>query len=114
MSSVYFPWGKDGVSTEGIQGLRRKCFSHEHTERGGGKGTAIAQAGQSTWSSTELSGRRSEMVCTDIRREIIDVHNFALLLGIVKCVLSYANGCLWRATQCSCVSYPLVQASESW
>lgn len=53
------------------------------------------------------------MVCTDIR-EIIDVHNFALLLGIVKCVLSYANGCLWRATQCSCVSHPLVQASESW
>lgn len=23
-----------GISTEGIQGLRRKCFSHEHTVLG--------------------------------------------------------------------------------
>lgn len=89
-----------GMSTEGTQDLRRKCFSHEHAVLGGGAKAQLQHR------QAKAHGR-SEMLCTAIRREITDVHNF------VKYVLSYANGCLLRATQCSCASYPLRQASDS-
>lgn len=81
--SVYFPWRKEGNKKRRNSRSQEEMLFPWARPVGGGKGTATTQAGESTRSSTELSCRRSEMLCTAIRREIIDVHNFASY-----CVLS--------------------------
>lgn len=94
-----------GISTEGSQDLRRKCFSHEHTVLGEAK--AQLQCRQAKAHGVPQKCRRREMLCTAIRKGNNWWSWLCLFLCIVRCVLSYANGCLLRAAQCSCVPYPL-------
>lgn len=65
-----------GISTEGSQDLRRKCFSHEHTVLGEAK-AQLQHRQAKAHGVPQNSCRSREMLCTAIRKGIIGGHNFA-------------------------------------
>lgn len=98
------------IRTEEIRGVRRKYFASGHVmSRGGGKGMATAQVGQSARPEVPRAGGVS---CIVMGRERMDVHHISTSQVLSNVCFLMQMTASWKPYSATLFSYPRLQAFQ--